>query len=343
MRKLLNTLYVTTPDKYLSLDGENVVVLSGGQEAGRVPLHNLEGIVTFGYTGASPALMGYCAQKGISLHFLSKSGRFLAEVCGDPRGNVTLRKTQYRISEDNSAGIKIAKNMIIGKVYNSRWVLERATRDHPDRVDVKRLKEASAFLRGTLDKIVKCGDMDELRGLEGSAAGRYFEVFDQLILQDKKNFFLRSRNKRPPLDNVNALLSFVYTLLANMSSAALSSAGLDPYVGFLHRDRPGRASLALDLMEEMRPVMGDRFVLTLINRKVISADDFVRKENGAVFLNDEGRRRLIAAWQEKKQEKIQHPFLEEKMQWGLIPHIQAKLLARLLRDDIDQYPPFMWK
>ena len=343
MRKLLNTLYVTTPDKYLSLDGENVVVLSGGQEAGRVPLHNLEGIVTFGYTGASPALMGYCAQKGISLHFLSKSGRFLAEVCGDPRGNVTLRKTQYRISEDNSAGIKIAKNMIIGKVYNSRWVLERATRDHPDRVDVKRLKEASAFLRGTLDKIVKCGDMDELRGLEGSAAGRYFEVFDQLILQDKKNFFFRSRNKRPPLDNVNALLSFVYTLLANMSSAALSSAGLDPYVGFLHRDRPGRASLALDLMEEMRPVMGDRFVLTLINRKVISADDFVRKENGAVFLNDEGTRRLIAAWQEKKQEKIQHPFLEEKMQWGLIPHIQAKLLARLLRDDIDQYPPFMWK
>ena len=343
MRKLLNTLYVTTPDKYLSLDGENIVVLSEHEEVGRVPLHNLEGIVTFGYTGTSPALMGYCARNGISLCYLSRSGRFLAEVTGEERGNVVLRKTQYRVSDNDGLSVKISRNMITGKVYNSRWVLERATRDHPERVDVKRLKAVSVLLKESIEKIMRCENLDELRGLEGSAASNYFGTLDQLILRDKEVFFFKGRNKRPPLDNVNALLSLTYTLLTNMAAAALSSVGLDPDIGFLHRDRPGRASLALDLMEELRPVMGDRFVLTLINRKVISAEDFVVKENGAVLLNDEGRRKLLSAWQEKKQEEIRHPFLDEKIQWGLIPYVQAQLLARHLRGDIDEYPPFMWK
>ena len=343
MRKLLNTLYITTPDKYLSLDGENIVVLSERKEVGRVPLHNLEGIVTFGYTGASPALMGYCARNGISLCHLSRSGRFLAEVTGEERGNVVLRKTQYRVSDDDELSIRIARNMITGKVYNSRWVLERATRDHPGRVDVELLKDVSHSLKESIERIMICEDADELRGLEGNAASNYFSVIDQLILRDKEDFYFKGRNKRPPLDNVNALLSLVYTLLTNMASASLSSVGLDPYIGFLHRDRPGRASLALDLMEELRPVMGDRFVLTLINRKMVTSDDFVKKENGAVLLNDEGRRKFISAWQEKKQDKIQHPFLNEKIQWGLIPFAQAQLLARHLRGDIDEYPPFMWK
>lgn len=343
MRKLLNTLYVTSPDKYLSLDGENIVVLTGGEAIGRIPLHNIEEIVTFGYTGASPALMGYCAKNNISLSFLSKSGKFLASVTGEARGNVILRKTQYRISDDKSVSAGIARNMIIGKVYNSRWILERATRDHPDRVDVERIKNVSESLQTSLYELKNCDDLERIRGIEGNSASQYFSVFDDLILRNKDSFFFKERNRRPPLDNVNALLSFSYTLLANMSSAALSTVGLDPYVGFLHRDRPGRVSLALDLMEELRPVMADRFVLTMINKLVVTAADFIKKENGAVILTDAGRKSVINAWQNKKQEKIKHPFLGEKIEWGLIPYVQATLLARFLRGDMDMYPPFMWK
>lgn len=343
MRKLLNTLYITSPNKYLSLDGENAVVLADGEEVARVPMHNIESIVTFGYTGASPALMGYCARNNISLSFLTQSGKFLAEVTGEVKGNVTLRKTQYRISDDESESAKIARNMIIGKVYNSRWILERATRDHPDRVDVERLKKSSAFLQDTLHELKTADTLECIRGFEGNAAGWYFDVFDDLILRNKEYFFFRKRNRRPPLDHVNALLSFAYSLLARMTSAALSAAGLDPYVGFLHRDRPGRASLALDLMEELRPVMADRFVLTMINKQIVSPDDFIRKESGAVLLTDDARRNVINAWQNKKQEKIKHPFLDEKMEWGLIPYVQAMLLARFLRGDMDAYPPFLWK
>ena len=343
MRKLLNTLYVTSPDKYLSLDGENIVVLTGGEAIGRIPLHNIEEIVTFGYTGASPALMGYCAKNNISLNFLSKNGKFLACVTGEVRGNVILRKTQYRISDDKSVSAGIARNMIIGKVYNSRWILERATRDHPDRVDVERIKNVSESLQTSLYELKNCDDLERIRGIEGNSASQYFSVFDDLILRNKDSFFFKERNRRPPLDNVNALLSFSYTLLANMSSAALSTVGLDPYVGFLHRDRPGRVSLALDLMEELRPVMADRFVLTMINKLVVTAADFIKKENGAVILTDAGRKSVINAWQNKKQEKIKHPFLGEKIEWGLIPYVQATLLARFLRGDMDMYPPFMWK
>lgn len=343
MRKLLNTLYITSPDKYLSLDGQNIVVLSDGNEVGRVPLHNLEGIITFGYAGVSPALMGYCAKNNIALVFLNRNGKFLAEVVGEVRGNVTLRKSQYRISDDECESTSIARNMIVGKVYNSRWVIERATRDHPDRVDVRRLKKISSFLQNTLCELKDCSNLDQLRGFEGNAANQYFNGFDDLILRNKDSFFFKGRNRRPPLDNVNALLSFTYTLLASMVTAALIAVGLDPYVGFLHRDRPGRASLALDLMEELRPVMADRFVLTAINKQVVSADDFIKKENGAVVIIDDARKHIIEAWQNKKQEKIKHPFLDEKIEWGLIPYVQAMLLARFLRGDIEAYPPFMWK
>ena len=343
MRKLLNTLYVTSPDKYLSLDGENVVISVEKAEVARVPLHNLESIVTFGYAGVSPALMGACATRNIALCLMSRSGRFLAEVVGEVRGNVMLRKEQYRTSDDESASALIARNMILGKVYNCRWVLERATRDYPDRIDIAKLKNTSAFLQDTIENLYESCELEQIRGLEGNAASRYFAAFDDLILKNKGTFFFRNRNKRPPLDNVNALLSFAYILLANMTAAALSTVGLDPYVGFLHRDRPGRISLALDLMEELRPVIADRFVLTLINRQVVSEKDFIQKENGAVLLTDDARKNVISAWQAKKQEKIKHPFLDEKVEWGLVPYVQAMLLARFLRGDLDEYPPFMWK
>lgn len=343
MRKILNTLYVTSPDRYLSLDGQNIVVKEEKKEIARFPMHNFEAIVTFGYTGASPALMGACAEKGIDLTFMSRSGKFLATVVGESKGNVVLRKQQYRISDDESESLKIARNMIIGKVYNSRWVLERAKRDHPMRVDVDALTNASNFIQGELQKLPDAEPLDSVRGIEGSVASEYFSVFDELILQNKDDFYFRSRNKRPPLDNVNALLSFVYSMLAKMCGYALSSVGLDPYVGFLHTDRPGRASLALDLMEEFRSIYADRFVLTLINKRIIEGRDFVKQENGAVVLKDTARKELLAEWQRKKQEEITHPFLEQKVPWGLVPFAQAMLLARYIRGDLDEYPPFLWK
>ena len=267
MKRLLNTLYVTSHNRYLSLDGENIVVLEKEKEVGRVPLHNLEAIVTFGYTGASPALMGACAERNIGLTFLSGNGRFIARVTGEVYGNVTLRKEQYRRSESEEESLKIARNCIAGKVYNSRWIVERAARDYPLRLDVEKLKSKSAFLAQSLKKIRTCPDAAALRGLEGEAASVYFSVFDDMILQQKDTFSFHGRNKRPPRDEVNAMLSFAYTLLTSMCASALETVGLDPYVGFFHTDRPGRKSLALDMVEEFRSVMADRFVLTLINKK----------------------------------------------------------------------------
>ena len=284
MKRLLNTLYVTSPDCYLSLDGENIVVLSDQKELGRVPLHNLQSIVTFGYTGASPALMGACAQRNIDLCFMSSHGRFLARVAGEVRGNVTLRKQQYRMSENEEECLAIAKNCIAGKVYNSRWVLERAARDYPLRLDAGKLKEKSSYLLERIRSIQTTETLDRLRGLEGEAATIYFSVFDDLILQQKDQFVFRGRNKRPPLDSVNAMLSFAYSLLAGMCGSALETVGLDPYVGFLHKDRPGRMSLALDLMEELRSVMADRFVLTLINKRMIAPEGFMKKESRSSIL-----------------------------------------------------------
>lgn len=343
MKKLCNTLYITSPDRYLSLDGENVVVLKGKETVARVPLHNLEGIVTFGYTGASPALMGACAEKNISISFLNQNGKFLARVTGKIYGNVLLRKQQFKISLDLIESNKIAKNFLIGKIYNSKWVIERAIRDYPLIVDTEKLKNKSMFLTNALKQIRETKDLGELRGIEGEAASVYFSAFDDLILQQKEDFYFKTRNRRPPTDNVNAMLSFSYSLLANICTSALETVGLDPYVGFLHQDRSGRISLALDLLEEFRSVFADRFVLTLVNKNIIKVKDFIIKENGAIIFNEEGKKKFLSAWQTKKQEKITHPFLKEKIEWGMVPYSQALLLARYLRGDIDEYPPFMWK
>ncbi|WP_019912984.1 type I-C CRISPR-associated endonuclease Cas1c [Paenibacillus sp. HW567] len=343
MKKLLNTLYITQPSVYLSLDGDNIVLLKEEEKLGRFPLHNLESIVAFGYTGASPALMGYCADSNISLLFLTMNGRFLARVTGQSRGNVVLRKKQYILSEDEIRSAKIARNFIIGKIYNHKWMLERMTRDYPLRVNVEDFKETSKQLSSLILEVRTCEQLDRLRGLEGQAAISYNRMFDQMILQQKEDFYFHSRSRRPPLDNVNAMLSFAYTLLAHDTASALEAVGLDAYVGFLHRDRPGRVSLALDVMEELRGVFADKFVLSLINKKLVNKADFLKKENGAVIMTDEARKKFLAAWQSKKQETITHPYLGEKIQWGLVPHAQALLLARHLRNDLDEYPPFLWK
>ena len=334
---------MTQTDTYLALDGENLVIRKDNDELKRLPLHNLEGIVAFGYTGASPALMGACASRDIDLSFLTQSGRFLARVAGEVRGNVLLRHRQHQIYDSDDASLAIAKNIVAGKIYNSRWVIERTLRDHEMRVDKVILKEVSLALKQTAIDLYECEDIERLRGIEGSAAERYFSVFNQLILQNKDYFTFNGRNRRPPLDPINSLLSFIYVLLARETASALESVGLDPYVGFLHRIHPGRTSLALDLMEELRSVLADRFVLTLINKREVGTDGFEKKENGAVIIKDETRQTVLRAWQERKQETLNHPFLGEKISWGLVPYAQALLLARYLRGDLDEYPPFMWK
>lgn len=343
MKKLLNTLYITSENSYLSLDGENIVIYEDTQELGRVPLHNLEGIVSFGYRGTSPALMGACADRNISLCYLTPQGKFLARVAGKIRGNVVLREQQYASSNNEQVSLEIAKNCILGKVYNARWVLERASRDHSMQIDVEHVKKASEMLKNSLVLIKNSTSKDELRGYEGKAASIYFEVFDELILQQKKDFIFQGRNKRPPLDKMNAMLSFVYTLLTNMVTSALECVGLDPCVGYLHTERPGRYSLALDMMEELRAVLADRFVLSLVNKRMITSKNFTQKENGAVLLDEDGRKIILTEWQNRKKETITHPFLQEKVEWGMVPYVQAMLLARFLRGDLDGYPAFLWK
>lgn len=343
MRKLLNTLFVLTEDSYLSLDGENVVIHREKQETGRFPLHTLEAILCFSYPGASPALMGACSERGVDLAFFSPRGKFLARTVGEAKGNVLLRQQQYRAADDPFASCRYAKGFLLGKVYNSRWVLERATRDHPQRVPVEKLKALSGQLAAALSPIEDAVSLEELRGLEGAAAQQYFDGFGSLILQQQDTFTFTVRSRRPPLDPVNALLSFAYTLLARDCAAALEGVGLDPYVGFLHRPRPGRTSLALDLMEELRAVIADRFVITCINQKILTGKHCRQQESSAVLLTDDGRRAFLAAWQQRKQQTIQHPFLGEKIPWGLVPYVQALLLARTLRGDMERYPPFFWK
>ena len=343
MRKMLNTLFITSEDAYLALENENVVVLRGEEKMGQYPLTILENIVSFSYKGASPALMGECAARDIHLCFLTPNGRFLARVCGQSRGNVLLRKEQYRVSDDSAQSCMVARNMIFGKIFNSRWVLERMLRDHAMRADQPSLSAASAQLQNRLDGVRQIDDLDALRGAEGLASAAYFGVFDQLILNQKDAFHFDGRNRRPPRDRVNAALSMTYTLLAHDCASALESVGLDAYVGFMHRDRPGRASLALDLMEELRAPLADRFVLTLINTRVLQQKHFKTQADGAVWLTDDGRKALLSAWQSRKKVEITHPFLKEKMAWGLVPYVQALLLARTLRGDLDGYPPFLWK
>lgn len=343
MRKLQNTLYVTTPMAYLSLDGETIVIQNGDELLSRIPLLNLENIVSFGYRGASPRLMGACAERGIGLCFLTQNGRFWARVSGPVSGNVLLRTAQYRIAGTEKDALPIAKMFLTGKLFNGRWSLERTLRDHALCVDAERLKEAIGQIRQSQADLMGAGSVEELMGIEGAAAKAYFSVFDQLILKNPAYFCFEGRNRRPPLDPVNALLSFTYSILGHEIAGALESVGLDPAVGFLHALRPGRASLALDLLEELRAPFADRFVLSLINLGTVTERDFARKENGAFYLTDEARKRFLAAWQKRKQEVITHPFLKEKLPWGLVPYAQAMLLSRHIRGDLDAYPPFMWK
>jgi len=342
MKKLANVLYITIPEAYLSLDGENVVVKKEETVSMRLPLHNLENIVCFNYPGVSPALMGACAERNVGLCFLTPNGRFLARINGKVKGNVLLRKKQYQVSEKNEESLPIAVSFLLGKIANCRKVIERAVRDHAMLVDVQALGQASASLKETLLAIPECKTIGDLMGFEGSAAKIYFGVFDQLILQQRDDFAFKERSRRPPLDNMNSLLSFLYTLLTNEVASALEGVGLDPYVGFLHQDRPGRPSLALDLMEELRPVFADRLALSLVNRKQIAGKGFIQKESGGILMDDDTRKTVLTAWQERKKEEILHPYLKERIPFGLIPHVQAMLLSRFLRGDLDAYPPFFW-
>lgn len=340
MRKLLNTLYITTPESYLSKDGQNVVVSVKQQEVFRIPVINIEGIVTFGYMGASPGLMKLCTDNNVALTFLSPNGHFVSRIQGQTRGNVLLRKAQYLLADDEQWSLHVAQVMIVGKIQNYRNILRRFIRDYGDDEQVEAAAKAQeSFKREAL----RTTDKLSLIGVEGMAANRYFEVLPHLMTQQKEAFPFTGRNRRPPKDAVNAMLSLAYTLVTNDVTAALETVGLDPYVGFLHTLRPGRASLALDMTEELRAYMGDRFVLSLINRRQITPGDFLFQGEKGVLLTDKGRRTFLTAWQQRKRETIIHPFLNERIPVGLIPHAQAMLLARYIRKDIDDYPVFLIK
>ncbi|HQN93762.1 MAG TPA: type I-C CRISPR-associated endonuclease Cas1c, partial [Prolixibacteraceae bacterium] len=338
MRKLLNTLYVTTPEAYLSRDGENVVVRLDNQERFRIPIHNIEGIVCMGFMGASPALMSLCAERKVALSFVSGGGYFLGRVTGPVSGNVLLRRKQYRVADNPEICLKMSQLFVAGKILNSKTVLQRAIRDHAQNVNIPALEEAISKLTFCQKQAQSTMNQNELRGFEGESASIYFLVFNELILHQKDDFFMQGRNRRPPLDNVNALLSFVYTLLMHEVRAALECVGLDPCVGFFHVDRPGRLSLALDMMEEFRPFLADRLVLSLINRKQICKSGFTKQPAGGIIMDDTTRKEVISAWQKRKQEEITHPYLGEKVPIGLLPYCQALLMARYLRDDLDNYP-----
>ncbi len=346
MKRLLNTLYVTSEGAWLCKDGANLVVEVDGAERGRAPLHMLEGVVGFGRPGASPALMAACATAGIALSFCDPNGRFWARVEGPRSGNVLLRRTQYRTADNPEARTPIVRAIVAAKAANQRTVLLRALRDHGQGLApeaMTSLQLAADRLADAARRTLAAPEVDALRGIEGEAAAVYFGVFDRLIRSTDDAFRFRGRSRRPPLDRINALLSFLYAMLGHDCRAALEAHGLDPQVGFLHADRPGRAGLALDLMEELRPVLADRLALSLVNRGQVKADDFILEEAGAVRLTDSARKTVLVAWQERKREELTHPFLGEKMPLGLVAHVQAQLLARLLRGDLDGYPGFIWR
>jgi CRISPR-associated protein Cas1 len=343
---MLNTLYVTSEAAWLRKDGANLVVEVEGIEKGRAPLHMLEGVVGFGRPGASPALMAACAEAGITLSFCDPNGRFQARVEGARSGNVLLRRAQYRMADDATARVPIVRAVVAAKAANQRTVLLRALRDHGEGLPAdgaSALQTAADRLADAARRTLVASDVDSLRGIEGEAAAAYFGVFARLIRPADPDFQFRGRSRRPPLDRVNALLSFLYAMLGHDCRSALEAHGLDPQVGFLHADRPGRAGLALDLMEELRPVLADRLALSLINRGQLRGDDFVVEEAGAVRLTDPARKAVLVAWQERKRDELTHPFLGEKTPLGLVAHLQAQLLARHLRGDLDGYPAFVWR
>jgi len=342
MRKLLNTLFVIQPDTIVSLETENVCVKKDAEVLIRIPLLNLEQIVLFNYYGATPRLLGECAKRKISVSFLGEHGQYHGTFHGESSGNVLLRREQYRIADDYRA-LDYAKAFVFGKLHNQRWVIERGIRDYSLRIDAVFLKKQSECISEQLKQVLTIDNEEKLRAAEGNAAHRYFSAFDELILQNKALFTFTNRNRRPPTDAVNAMLSFAYTLLASECRHALEVAGLDSYVGFLHADRPGRASLALDLMEELRPHFADRFALSLINRSEVAETDFEFQSSGAVYLSAQSRKKFLSSWQNRKKQEIMHPFLKEKIEWGLVPYCQALLLARTIRGDLEAYPPFLWK
>ena len=343
MRHLLNTLYVTTQGSYLAREAEAVVIKQDGEARLRVPIHTLGGVVCFGQVSCSPPLLGLCAERDVAVSFLTEHGRFLARVVGSTHGNVLLRRAQYRIADNEGLRASIAQAMVVGKVSNCRIVLLRAARERPPGPEATELDGAARRLAMILSGLESPRPLDEIRGIEGEAAQVYFSCFDHLITVAKEEFFFRGRSRRPPIDNVNALLSFVYTLLVHDCVGALETVGLDPAVGYLHVDRPGRPGLALDLMEEFRSFLADRLVVSLINRRQVNASGFYKTESDAVLMDDVSRKEVLVSWQKRKQEEIQHPFLGERVPLGLLPYVQALLLARHLRGDLDGYPTFFWR
>lgn len=343
MKRFLNTLFVTTQKSYLKKEGETVLVKVGKEKKARIPIINLQGIVCFGNVTISPFLMGLCAQRGVTITHLSENGRFLARIQGPVAGNVLLRKEQYRVSDDPTRSAAVAKSIVLGKLVNSRSVLQRAVRDHADKIDAPSIKMALEEMGRALLGVENEGDLDAIRGIEGDTARLYFGAFNELITAQKADFTFRDRNRRPPLDRVNALLSFVYTLLYHDMRSALESCGLDPAVGFLHRDRPGRMSLALDMMEEFRPYFADRLVLSLINLQQVRGRGFVIADNGAVMMDDKTRKTVLTAYQSRKQDVVHHPFVSKDMHIGILFQVQALLMARFIRGDIDGYPPYFWR
>ena len=338
MRKLLNTLYVTTPEAYLSKDGLNIVVSVKEKEIFRIPIINIESIVTFGYVGASPGAMRLCADYNVSLSFLSPNGKFIGRFQGPIKGNVLLRTKQWELAKESNFALTISRIIVAGKIQNYRNILSRFLRDNGDN---DAIESTVSHLKYCKQMALNSPDLENLRGIEGEAANRYFEIFPHLILHQRKDFQFHGRNRRPPKDAVNAMLSFVYTLISSDMTSALETVGLDPYIGFLHTLRPGRASLSLDMIEELRAYLGDRLVLSLINRKQITSKDFIIQGEDQVVMTDEGRKIILSAWQNRKKEIITHPYLGEKISIGLLPHVQAMLLARYVRGDIDNYPVFL--
>jgi CRISPR-associated protein Cas1 len=343
MRKLLNTLHIMTQGAYLHRDGETIAVRIGDEFKLRVPVHTLEGLVCWGRVTCSPPVLGLCCESGVGLSFLSEQGKFIARVTGPVSGNVLLRREQYRKSDGGENALPIVRAIVAAKIANSRVVLLRAAREIVDEAREKELREAGNRLSWAGLEASRAPSIDEARGHEGMAGQTYFSVFNHIVSGDREAFQFAGRSRRPPLDRVNALLSFVYALLRHDIESALETVGLDPAIGFLHTDRPGRPSLALDLMEELRAPLADRLVLTLINRRQVQPTGFTEQDGGGIAMDDATRKQVIAAWQTRKQDEIEHPFLEERIPLGLVPYVQALLLARHLRGGLDAYPAFFWR
>ncbi len=343
MRQLLNTLYVTTPQAYVRLDHETLRVEVEGTTKLQVPLHHIGGLVCFGNVLVSPAVLHRCADDGRAVSFLDRNGRFKGRLEGPVSGNVLLRKAQHEAVSDPSRALALARHIVAGKIQNTRHITMRAAREAKTPEDEAVLKATARSLAAVLSRLAAAEGLDQLRGFEGEAAHRHFQSFSCLIREDRATFGIDGRSRRPPKDPTNALLSFLYALLLGDCVAAAEGVGLDPQMGFLHTLRPGRPALGLDLMEELRSVVAERLVLTLINRRQLAAAHFISRPGGAVSLTDDGRKEVIVAYQKRKQEEVQHAVLEQKVPLGLIPHIQARLLARVLRGDMEDYLPFVYR